>query len=1145
MKPTIKWWQVIAVCILITGLALTVWSAQQQDQALRTDLLEKASIAKTGVSLEQVRSLNGSAADYRSPEYQLLKTQLGKIRASDQDIRFAYLMGQREDGTIIIYADSEPPESENYSPPGEVYDEASTVLRALFESGEKVTEGPLSDRWGTWVSGFIPITDPATGRVIAVFGMDIDARDWNRLILGSSLPTLIAILLIVLIILVSALFQRRSEEERRRLETSEKKFSEAFHANPALMVVSSIEDGRILDVNSSFLATLGYSREEVTGRTRSDLGLYVDPSDWNTIVHQVRETGEVRNMEVRIYRKDRDILDGSLSAIIIDVGGISRLLTVTLDLTERKQADDALRDQEEKYHLLIDNSHDVIYTIDLGGIFTFVSPSWTTLLGHPLEQVIGKPFYKFVHPDDIAKCLAFMQSTFETGQRQTGAEYRVKHQDGSWRWHTTNALPLRDKTGRIVGGEGSASDITVRKENEEALVKKSKELRSAYDELTTAGEELKAQFDALKEGERIIRESEERFNQLAEQSGTVTWEVDSNGLYTFVSQVSRVVLGYRPDELVGRMHFYDLYPETEREAFRTSCLATFERKEPFENIVNAILAKNGRHIWVSTNGIPLLDHDGTLRGYRGSDTDITVRRENEIALVKKSEELRAAYDELATAGEELRTQFDALAESERLVRESEERVLTIIHSMQFGIIIIDSETHTILEANQKALEMVGAGNESILGSVCHRFICPAELGRCPVSDLGQTVDSSERVLLTMKGEKIPILKSVIKTVLGGKEVLIESFIDISERKQAENELRESRERFRQLAEVFPETIFETDAEGFVTYANKNGLEQFGYTEEDFSKGINIYNLVSPDDRDRVLLKVQGRTQGFDRNYLEYQAQKKDGSTFWVMGLWVPVMAHGRAVGLRGFLLDITERKLIELEMAYHEQELMQFSSALGRANKKLTLLFGITRHDINNQLTILMGYLAMLEEQQPDPTLNQYFMTINTAAERIAAMIQFTKEYEQIGVNAPAWHDCRTLVDTAAKQVRLGPVTVQNDLPKGAEVFADQLISKVFYTLVENAVKYGGKITTIRFSAVERGEDHVVVCEDDGVGIPLKEKEKIFLREFGEKTGIGLAISREIIDITGITIHETGEPGKGARFEITVPKRSYRCTQPV
>jgi signal transduction histidine kinase len=120
---------------------------------------------------------------------------------------------------------------------------------------------------------------------------------------------------------------------------------------------------------------------------------------------------------------------------------------------------------------------------------------------------------------------------------------------------------------------------------------------------------------------------------------------------------------------------------------------------------------------------------------------------------------------------------------------------------------------------------------------------------------------------------------------------------------------------------------------------------------------------------------------------------------------------------------------------------------------------------------------------------------------------------------------------------------VKNNLPAGSEVLADPLVVKVFYNLMDNAARYGGKITTIRFSVEERDGVHLLVCEDDGYGVVAVEKEKIFERGFGKNTGLGLALAREILDITGITIRETGEPGTGARFEMTVPKGAWRITQ--
>ncbi len=118
------------------------------------------------------------------------------------------------------------------------------------------------------------------------------------------------------------------------------------------------------------------------------------------------------------------------------------------------------------------------------------------------------------------------------------------------------------------------------------------------------------------------------------------------------------------------------------------------------------------------------------------------------------------------------------------------------------------------------------------------------------------------------------------------------------------------------------------------------------------------------------------------------------------------------------------------------------------------------------------------------------------------------------------------------------PLTIPSDM----NIFAEPLIVKVFFNLMDNATRYGGKITTLRFFVEERRDNLVLFCEDDGEGVMVDEKEMIFTRGFGKNTGMGLFLAREILLITGITLTETGEPGKGARFEITVPKGAWRFT---
>lgn len=232
------------------------------------------------------------------------------------------------------------------------------------------------------------------------------------------------------------------------------------------------------------------------------------------------------------------------------------------------------------------------------------------------------------------------------------------------------------------------------------------------------------------------------------------------------------------------------------------------------------------------------------------------------------------------------------------------------------------------------------------------------------------------------------------------------------------------------------------------------------------------------------------------------------------------------------------RRIGELKIEMHERRAAEI--ALLKANTKLNLLTSITRHDINNQLTVLTGFLDILEENEHDPSETEIILKANQAANRIGSMIQFTREYEKIGGTAPSWQEIHKLADIVVHEAHLSHINVENKIHDDLRVFADPLVIKVIYNLIDNAVRYGGKITTIRLSDTESANNHIIVCEDDGEGVVFEEKDKIFERGFGKNTGLGLALSREILNITNIDIHENGEPGKGARFEILVPKQNVK-----
>jgi PAS domain S-box-containing protein len=171
---------------------------------------------------------------------------------------------------------------------------------------------------------------------------------------------------------------------------------------------------------------------------------------------------------------------------------------------------------------------------------------------------------------------------------------------------------------------------------------------------------------------------------------------------------------------------------------------------------------------------------------------------------------KPTYGELEQKIKELEKEAAERRRAEELLRESEVRLKTVLDTIQAGIVVIDPETHIIVGVNAAAGKMVGAPREHILRSVCHKYICPAEESRCPVTDLGQNLETAEGVLLTASGKRVPILKTVGSVMLAGREHLLESFLDIAERKKAEEErerligeLQEALARVKTLSGLLP------------------------------------------------------------------------------------------------------------------------------------------------------------------------------------------------------------------------------------------------------------------------------------------------------------------------------------------------------
>jgi len=349
--------------------------------------------------------------------------------------------------------------------------------------------------------------------------------------------------------------------------------------------------------------------------------------------------------------------------------------------------------------------------------------------------------------------------------------------------------------------------------------------------------------------------------------------------------------------------------------------------------------------------------------------------------------------------------------------------------------------------------------------------------------------------------------------------------------------------FSTIIEHIPLGVFRLDpSPGYpITFANRNLALMLGFESASEMIGASARTFILP-SADITPLKKQLFSENSVMN-VEVPLIRKDGSAVPVMITAKLQYAADKSLShIDGFVEDVTERRVLEMEMQYHDAELNRYALALSQANKKLNLLQSITRHDILNQLTALGGYLELMRESIHDPSLLNYITTGERVTQTISTQIRFTKDYQDIGVESPQWFNLEQTLRNATASIPLENVMLEIDT-RGIMIYADPLLEKVFFNLVTNSLRHAAGMTRIRFSTVPFGDSVIIVCEDDGCGVAPEYKEAIFRREYFTNTGFGLFLSREILGITGLSIRECGEAGRGARFEITVPRDFYRISE--
>ena len=521
----------------------------------------------------------------------------------------------------------------------------------------------------------------------------------------------------------------------------------------------------------------------------------------------------------------------------------------------------------------------------------------------------------------------------------------------------------------------------------------------------------------------------------------------------------------------------------------------------------------------------------------GSAIPLSGRKNNEELLRQRRGELSTAIAHLTDTEEKLLNNYEALTrtqqqliESERKVRAQELFLKCVISDAREGIIAFDRELRYILW-NRFMENLTGIPAQKVLGKRASELF---PVLRVAGADLlmeralsGETVESSDFSFLTPHSSKqvwVRVIYSPLTDAGSAISGVIGVIQDTTARKVMEYalqttivQLMESESKYRNVfnAKNDPLLLVNPGTRAILDM-NEAASRLYGYTQEEML-GMSLLDLsAEPEKTDEAVSRQIPRVQ--TRNH-----RKKDGSVF-------PADVSADYFTLKGeqvLLLSIRDLSSFQ-----------QIAESLRIANAKLNLMIGITRHDVLNNLTAVMGYNELLQNDITDPRSVEMLHKQEKAIHTIRNQIEFTREYDDLGIRPPQWQNvCATASRAYAQFVH----TISFACDTGElEIYADPLLERVFYNLFDTSFRYGEGLTGVKISCSRKPGGLVLFFEDDGQGIPAADKEKIFSRGFGKHTGLGLFLAREILTITRISIHETGEYRKGARFELRVPEGAFR-----
>ena len=737
--------------------------------------------------------------------------------------------------------------------------------------------------------------------------------------------------------------------------------------------------------------------------------LYADPSERRALSDKLLDRGELMGEELRLKRKDGTPIWGAVTARVRrDASGeIAWFDGMIEDITERKRAEEALREGEERYRMLVESTSAISWEFDPATRrFTFVAPQALGVLGYHVEDWYEQDFWTdHLHPDDRAEAIQYCDECTQRGEDHE-FEYRMMARDGRAVW-------IQDMVTVVSGEDGVPSllrgimvDITERRRAEEAR-----------------------------------KESEEKYRLLLQHIPGMVYRGVPDWSAEVVSD-SEPICGYGTEEFNSRrLNWLDIiHPDDRDRVFAESSPLVKEKASLVQEY--RIIAKDGGVRWLSDHKTSFFSEDGTFLGTDGIAFDITQQKAAQEAVHRQAAALEQSISGIAVSDMEgdLKSVNRAFAEMHGYrPEELLGKHLSVFHTEEQMERDVNPFNDIFRERGQHSGEVEHVTRDGTTFPTWMSCALLRDAEGAPIGMIGTALDITERkraecalreseasarallnattdiALLTERDGTIialnettarifgrtadeligmPVFDHMSPEIAARRHARVEEVVrtraplryeerrddrcfdtcvypildsegdvhrlaifahDITERLRADEALRESERRSRDLANLLPQTVFEMDIEGTFTFTNQSGLETFGYTEQDMAQGVNVAHVIVPGDRERAAQNITKIISGETLGPNEYTALRKDGTTFPAIVLSAVITRDGKPAGLRGFLIDITARKEAEEALRESEEKYRQLFTAETDA---IMVFDAETRRfvDVNHAAVQLYGY---------------------------------------------------------------------------------------------------------------------------------------------------------------------------------------------